>query len=87
MSAPRQRLAALLRRYALGLWLGAIALVGVAGFRSAAMGENGLVVTPTAWLWLVGSTVTGVVSVLVLLRALHRRSRSRPGITSVSRGM
>lgn len=67
---------ALLRRCALGLWLCGIALLGVAEFRRAAHIDAAFALSTTAWLWLIGSTVTGVVGVALLARELHRH-RSR----------
>jgi hypothetical protein len=32
--------------------------------------------TPVAWMWLAGSTVTGIVGVALLLRELRAKSRS-----------
>lgn len=69
----------LLRRCALGLWLCAIALLGVMEFRRAAYADGGFALNTPAWLWLAGSTVTGVVGVLLLLRELHRHCSRRAG--------
>ncbi|MGN7725898.1 hypothetical protein ACTJIL_08810 [Luteimonas sp. 22616] len=62
----------LLRRCALGIWLCGIALLGVVEFRRYALAGEDLSMTPVAWMWLVGSTVTGVVGVVLLLRELRR---------------
>ena len=66
----------LLRRCALGIWLCGIALLGVVEFRRYAQAGEGLAMTPVAWMWLVGSTVTGVVGIVLLLRELRRNRQS-----------
>lgn len=63
----------LLRRCALGIWLCGIALIGVVEFRRYAFAGGDLSMTPTAWLWLAGSTLTGLVGIALLLRELRRR--------------
>lgn len=63
----------LLRRCALGLWLCGIALVGVIEFRRFAFAGEGLSMTPVAWMWLAGSTLTGFIGITLLLRALRKR--------------
>lgn len=65
----------LLRRCALGIWLGGIALMGVVEFRRAAFAGDALVMTPIAWMWLAGSTVTGVAGIAILLHELRKRRR------------
>lgn len=75
----------LLRRCALGLWLCGIALLGVVEFRRAAFVTDALVVMSTsAWLWLGGSTLTGLVGVFLLARELlrYRRSKGRGAAAS-----
>jgi hypothetical protein len=68
----------LLRRCALGIWLCGIALMGVVEFRRAAFAGDALVMTPIAWMWLAGSTVTGVIGVVLLARELIRhRTRTK----------
>ncbi|MGV8930969.1 MAG: hypothetical protein ACOH1R_02470 [Luteimonas sp.] len=62
----------LLRRCALGIWLCGIALIGVMEFRRAALTGDVLTMTPIAWMWLVGSTVTALVGIAWLLRELRR---------------
>jgi len=77
---PRQPDAqpSLLRRCALGIWLGGIALMGVVEFRRAAFASEVLAMTPIAWMWLAGSTVTGVIGVVLLVRELIRhRTRTK----------
>jgi hypothetical protein len=64
--------ASLLRRCALGIWLCGIALLGAVEFRRYAQAGEGLAMTPVAWMWLVGSTVTGIIGVALLLRELRR---------------
>lgn len=63
----------LLRRCALGIWLCGIALIGVVEFRRFAYAGGTLSLTPVAWLWLAGSTLTGIVGIALLLRELRRR--------------
>lgn len=63
----------LLRRCALGIWLCGIALIGVVEFRRYAFADGTLSLTPVAWLWLAGSTLTGIVGIALLLRELRRR--------------
>ncbi len=66
----------LLRRCALGLWLCAIALLGVVEFRRAAHVADGLAMDTPAWLWLIGSTVSGIFGIVLLVRELYlHRSR------------
>ena len=74
MSAPLPpRPPSLLRRCALGIWLCGIALIGVMEFRRAALVGDALTMTPIAWMWLAGSTVTGLVGIWLLLRELRSR--------------
>ncbi|MDN5781596.1 MAG: hypothetical protein L0H23_06170 [Luteimonas sp.] len=73
--APRAP--SLIRRCALGIWLCGIALMGVVEFRRHALVDDVLAMTPVAWMWLVGSTVTGVVGIVLLLRELRRRRSAR----------
>jgi hypothetical protein len=70
----------LLRRCALGIWLCGIALMGVVEFRRAAFAGDAMAMTPVAWMWLAGSTVTGIIGVAWLLRELlrHRARAGRP---------
>jgi hypothetical protein len=70
--ARRARPPSLLRRCALGIWLCGIALMGVVEFRRAAPAGDTLAMTPVAWLWLVGSTVTGIAGIALLVRELRR---------------
>lgn len=62
----------LLRRCALGIWLCGIALIGVVEFHRFAHVEGTFSMTPVAWLWLAGSTLTGIVGIALLLRELLR---------------
>jgi len=66
------RAPSLIRRCALGIWLCGIALLGVVEFRRHALAGDGLEMSPVAWMWLAGSTVTGVVGIVLLLRELRR---------------
>lgn len=69
----------LLRRCALGLWLCGIALLGVVEFHRAAFAGDALAMTPIAWMWLAGSTVTGIIGIALLVHELLRyRSRGKP---------
>lgn len=87
VSVLRKRLAGILRRCALGILLATIALLGVMGFRRAALTDAGLVMSTPAWPWLIGATVVGVSRVMVLLRELHSGGGSARTGTSVSRDM
>ena len=73
----------LLRRCALGIWLCGIALLGVVEFRRAAVVGDALAMTPIAWMWLAGSTTTGVIGVVLLVRELFRH-RTRTKASSVT---
>lgn len=75
MNAPPPRSPSLIRRCALGIWLCGIALMGVVEFRRYALAGGELSMTPVAWMWLVGSTVTGVVGIVLLVRELRRNRR------------
>ncbi|GAA3932353.1 hypothetical protein [Luteimonas lutimaris] len=75
MNAPPPRSPSLIRRCALGIWLCGIALMGVVEFRRYALAGGELSMTPVAWMWLVGSTVTGVVGIVLLVRELRRHRR------------
>lgn len=66
----------LIRRCALGIWLCGIALLGVVEFRRHALADGVLAMTPVAWLWLAGSTVTGTIGIVLLVRELRRRDGS-----------
>ena len=63
----------LLRRYAIGIWLCGVALLGVVEFRRHALAGGELSMTPVAWMWLAGSTVTGIIGIALLVRELRRR--------------
>jgi hypothetical protein len=71
--APRAP--SLIRRCAIGIWLCGIALLGMVEFRRHALAGGELAMTPVAWMWLVGSTVTGAIGIALLVRELrhHRR--------------
>jgi hypothetical protein len=71
-----QRAPSLIRRCALGIWLCGIAVLGAVEFRRHALAGGDLSMTPVAWMWLAGSTVTGIVGVALLLRELRAKSRS-----------
>lgn len=71
MNEPRPP--SLLRRCALGIWLCGIALMGVVEFRRAAFAGDAPAMTPVAWMWFTGSTVTGIVGIALLARELRRR--------------
>jgi hypothetical protein len=78
---PRQPDAqpSLLRRCALGIWLCGIAVLGMVEFRRAAFAGEVLAMTPIAWMWLAGSTVTGVIGIALLVRELLlHRTRGKP---------
>lgn len=47
--------------------------MGVVEFRRAAFAGETLAITPIAWMWLAGSTVTGVIGIALLVRELFRR--------------
>ncbi|HVI57453.1 MAG TPA: hypothetical protein VM619_01070 [Luteimonas sp.] len=68
----------LLRRCALGIWLCGIALMGVVEFRRAALAGDTLAMTPIAWMWFAGSTVTAVAGIALVLRELLRDRGRRP---------
>lgn len=70
----------LLRRCALGIWLCGIALIGGVEFRRAAFAGEAWAMTPIAWMWLLGATVTAIVGITLLLREL-RRGKAGPGAT------
>lgn len=72
--APRAP--SLVRRCALGIWLCGIALLGVVEFRRHALAGDVLAMTPVAWMWLAGSTITGVVGIALLVRELHRHRKA-----------
>jgi len=76
---PARTGVALLRRSASGLYLGAIALLGMAGFRQAALVGDVVVLSPIAGMWLVGATVTGLISVILLVRALSAHRKLKQG--------
>ncbi len=78
---PRQPDAqpSLLRRCALGIWLCGIAVLGLVECHRAAFAGDVLAMSPIAWMWLAGSTVTGVVGIVLLVRELLRsRARGKP---------
>jgi len=75
VSAPAPRPPSLIRRCAIGIWLCGIALLGVVEFRRYALAGGELSMTPVAWMWLIGSTVTGVVGIVLLVRELRRDRR------------
>jgi len=62
-----------IRRCALGIWLCGIALMGMVEFCRHALTDDGLSMTPVAWLWLAGSTATGVIGIALLVRELRRK--------------
>ena len=62
-----------IRRCALGTWLCGIALMGMVEFRRHALTDDGLSMTPVAWLWLAGSAATGVIGIALLVRELRRK--------------
>jgi hypothetical protein len=62
-----------IRRCALGIWLCGIALMGMVEFHRHALTGDGLSMTPVAWLWLAGSTATGVIGITLLVRELRRK--------------
>lgn len=62
----------MIRRYALGLWLCGIALLGTVEFARAAFAHGTFSPSPVAWLWLAGTLATaacGVVALVVQRRA------------------
>lgn len=75
-NAAAPRAPSLIRRCALGIWLCGIALLGMVEFRRYAQAGEGLAMTPVAWMWLAGSTVTGIIGVALLLRELRRNRRA-----------
>lgn len=62
----------LLRRCALGLWLCAVAALGLLQFGMRAFDGGVFAPTSIAWVWLGGSVVVAVVAVVLLVRALKR---------------
>ncbi len=74
---PAARLApSLIRRCAIGIWLCGIALLGVVEFRRHALAGDALAMTPVAWMWLIGSTITGAIGIVLLVRELLRRRQA-----------
>ena len=63
----------LLRRCALGIWLCGIALLGAVEFRRHAWASGEFSMMPVAWMWLMGSLVTGAIGITLLVRELRRR--------------
>ncbi len=47
--------------------------MGVVEFRRAALAGDAPAMTTVAWLWLAGSTATGIVGIALLVRELRRR--------------
>lgn len=47
--------------------------MGAVEFRRYAIAGGDFTMTPVAWMWLAGSTVTGVVGIALLVRELRRR--------------
>lgn len=68
-----RRKPSLLRRCALGFWLCGIALMGAVEFLRHAPASGEFSMTPVAWMWLVGSLVTGATGTGLLVRELRRR--------------
>lgn len=62
----------LLRRCALGLWLGGVAALGLLQFGMRAFEGGGFTPTTVAWLWLGGSVVVAAIALVLLVRALKR---------------
>ena len=73
MAAPEPRAQpSLLRRCAIGIWLCGIALIGMVEFRRYSLASGEFSMTPVAWMWLLGSIVTGAIGVALLVRELRR---------------
>src|SRR3546814_2449162 len=74
VNPPAPRPPSLIRRCAIGIWLCGIALLGVVEFRRYSMAGGEFSMTPVAWMWLVGSIITGAVGIALLVRELllHR---------------
>jgi len=49
-----------------------IALIGVVEFRRYSLASGEFSMTPVAWMWLLGSIVTGAIGVALLVRELRR---------------
>lgn len=62
----------LLGRCALGLWLCAVAVLGLLQFGMRAFDGDVFAPGTIGWLWLGGSVVVAAMAVVVLLRALRR---------------
>ncbi|KGM56870.1 hypothetical protein N799_01555 [Lysobacter arseniciresistens ZS79] len=58
-----------LRRHALGLWLGGVAVLGLLPFGMRAFDGGVFAPSVTAWLWLGGSIVVATVAAVLLVRA------------------
>src|SRR3546814_13574497 len=64
----------------MGIWLCGVALVGVVEFRRYSMAGGEFSMTQVAWMWLVGSIITGAIGIALLVRELllHRSLRHSP---------
>jgi hypothetical protein len=71
--APRSN--SLLQRCAMGLWLAAVAALGLLQFGMRAFDDGVFAPGPVAWLWLAGSVVVAAIAAVVLLRVLLRARR------------